>query len=233
MDKPVFAIGDVHGKHELLAKLLRKAGICDVSGKRTNFDVEVVCVGDLGNFTFSDVTDDLHVYEDMHSRDLLDISLWGNHDWAEFCYKTLRFNNYSPALPETRMIMNRLEREGRLIYAFSRHGYLLTHAGLHPKFVEQDADMTAEEVAENINETIQDNPATPLSAYIPKERGGASSFGGILWRDEKEPLAENWPQIFGHSRGKKVRQFNGNSYCIDVPYKLTGMWLPTLEIVQI
>lgn len=217
----VFAIGDVHGHVDRLAALLDKAGaLAD--------DVERVYLGDVG-----------HYGEDTPHRDLLTWQfvektggtvLWGNHDYANMYPETHGFRGHVQWSPEVAAIVGRMN----LQFAVERNGWLLTHAGLAPRFAPSDA-VPLEMVASVIN-LSGDMPAINDISY---RRGGAATQGGILWRDASEPLADI-PQVFGHSRGD-IRRFGKDqqSWCIDVGERegdsLAGLWLqrPCPKIVAV
>jgi len=216
-----FVIGDVHGHVDRLALLLERAGALAPSP-----DVEVVQLGDLG-----------HYGADTHERDLLVWQLaeklhltvlWGNHDYANVIPDRHGFRGHDLAFPEVMEIVCRVKPK----FAVERHGYLLTHAGLAPRFMPPTGTPT-----ELLAEILNACEGQPVIDDISYRRGGFATQGGILWRDESEPLGDI-RQVFGHSQGD-VRRMGPNqqSWCIDVGTKdngqLVGLWLPDMKIVAV
>jgi len=215
-----FVIGDIHGHADRLAELLDKS-------KALAEGVELILLGDIGQYS-----------ADTHERDLLTWQLverlpnctvlWGNHDYANVDPRH-GFKGFDPAFPEVKEIMRRVKPK----FAAERQGYLLTHAGLAPKFA--PAPGTAIELIAGV---INECEGMAVINDISVRRGGYSAQGGILWRDETEPLADI-PQVFGHSSAGLIRRFGatGQSWCIDVASKennqLAGLWLPEMRVVAV
>lgn len=284
-DKPVLAIGDVHGHLNRLEALLRQGGIigecpnCGGSGDkllerfepelmeprveewsecptcqgdgvaRLRDDCLVVQLGDLGHFGSSweygkmvpgSSMGDMLTYS--FAKKWIDIVLWGNHDRAVID-KYHEFTGYIAPAPETFRIMKDLRDEGRQLLAYSAHGFLLTHAGLHSQFKhnQRPEETTSDPVAcaKFINEEC-DLALNGITDAISTKRGGRSVYGGILWRDASESLYGGFRQIFGHTSKPKIRRYYtkaGVSLCIDVGDKdngrLAGIWLPEERIVEV
>lgn len=232
--KPVLAIGDVHGHLDRLEALLKQEGIigrcevCDGAGlfgdhpeaevdcptcdgvgiARINDDVTVVQLGDLGHFgQDGSPTGDMLCYKAAVDR-WIDIVLWGNHDRAVVDPQHI-FGGYFPPTPETRHYMQILINEGRYKLAHAAHGFLLTHAGLHKAFrdnqnVPVNVKENPEDFAEWINlvagpDSLGDPNQMAVRDAIGSIRGGSSRHGGILWRDIREMLYMPFRQVFGHS----------------------------------
>jgi hypothetical protein len=245
MTKRTFVVGDVHGHHDRLLKLLYKAGAIDVYGALMP-GVEIVQLGDLGNFTrdtYSADVDTLALAHRLHIQ-----MLWGNHDRAVVDPMHHRFRNFHP--PGDAVYDRLLSLHPKL--ALARHGYLLTHAGLNPIWARSwPAGMTADEACARIYEEngMYGQGAGGLTNQIGKYRGGSMSDGGILWRDDDEPLWMGVPQIYGHSRGDirgRVQRLEFDetggevpvwSLCIDVgghsDGNLAGVWLDTMKVVAV
>jgi hypothetical protein len=231
--KRTFVVGDVHGSIERLIELLLKAGCMretypnsdmqiDWDGYKMNPGIEVVQVGDLGDFGQQDPTRDWMCY--TFARALGITVLMGNHDAA--CFDTLShsFRGYRTPSFQTLMVMRKVSPK----LAVARSGYLITHAGLHPSYMPVEA--TPEELALVLSSAGQ----LPVVTDIGPPRGGFAKQGGILWRDDREDLYDV-PQIYGHTSG--MMRKHGRSYCIDVGNKtngsLAGIWLDTQQIVAI
>lgn len=274
-DKETLIIGDVHGHFNRLEALLTQEGIIgrceDCSGlgdnetntgfctacngdgvRRINYDVFVLQLGDLGHFGPESLERDRLCYQKADEWDL-DI-LWGNHDRAVIDDRHL-FNGYFQPEPETIQVMRKLSREKRIKLAFSAHGHLVTHAGLHAQFKHTPSETSVDKydalaTAEYINNIDWMNPKMSetfaLRDAISPFRGGASQVGGILWRDWKENLWNGFPQIFGHSASSQhiVRSVEAGDithYDIDVGGRdgrmgdecLAGIYLPSKKIVRV
>jgi len=215
-----FVIGDIHGHANRLAELLDRAGVLTEGA-------EIILLGDVGQYD-----------NETHERDLLTWQLverlpnctvlWGNHDYANVKPDQHGFRGHDMAFPEVMEIIRRVKP----VFALERHGFLLTHAGIAPRFG-APAGTAPEIVAATINQC----EGLPAIDDISYRRGGFATQGGILWRDETEPLYDV-PQVFGHSQGD-IRRFGTNrqSWCIDVASKdngeLAGLWLPDMKIVAV
>lgn len=226
--KRTFVIGDVHGNFDRLVALIDEQ---DATAR----DVEIVQLGDLGQFSADTLGNDPRAYE--AAIELIDVVLWGNHDRAVVDPAHHAFQGFSPPAPETAEHMATLQATGEMRMAHHAHGHLLTHAGVHPAFETQlPADPAAAAAAINRAAEHKQDPVALWdngSAY----RGFAGQMpGGILWRDIREPLSDRWRQIFGHSRGDTVRNENGH-WCVDVGSRdngrLAGLWLPELRIAEV
>lgn len=246
MAKPTFVIADVHGHYDRLFDLLRQEEIIDDNGKRVNFDVEVGQLGDLGHFGGSSgsPTGDMLCYKD--ADDWFDWVLLGNHDAAVFNMRHA-FKGYEEPKRETLHYMRLLKASGKLRYAHASHGYLVTHAGVHPYFFsgasgarQLSKRLTAEEIANRIN-LYEDRKTSDIINAISAHRGGGSPYGGVLWRHAGEALYKGVPQVFGHTKGKEIRRYGNKSgswsLCIDLGDakngRLAGVWLPEGECVEI
>lgn len=269
--KPVLAIGDTHGHLDRLEALLMQEGIigpcgmCGSSGDvgeadkaifcpacegigtvRLHNDAIVVHLGDLGDYSSkgSPTGDELCWH---YGKRWIDIQLWGNHDRAVFD-QWHAFTNYQAPGPTVKHLMRQRINDGTLLLAYAAHGFLLTHAGLHPKFKHQRVDPALKEDPRAFADWINQysNPDLPIDETaqgvrdaISGYRGGRSTAGGILWRDAGESLYP-FRQVFGHSAKRKVRMYmakTGSSYCIDTGKdsnnRLAGIWLPEERIATV
>lgn len=232
-------IGDVHGKYDRLRELLIQEGIINEDGERINTDVEVVQLGDLGDFR-KNYTGDISCYQAVQ-KGWIDLVLWGNHDRA-IKDQGHEFSGYRKPPEEIKHLFKLMEISGKLRFAHAIHGYLVTHAGLHPHFEElkvpKGFDKTNPyDVADWINQCPSrfENLDRFVNA-IPTGRGGMSPYGGVLWRDFSEPLCNAFPQVFGHSSSQCVRLAgNGTSWCVDTSKhgRLGAIWLPDLTIAMV
>lgn len=206
-------IGDVHGHIDRLTALVEKAA-------PEPMDI-LVQVGDLGNFSADSVDGDEACYRLARNTGM--IVLWGNHDRA-VVDDAHRFHGFCPPTGPVRGLMEEVAPR----MAYHTHDYYITHAGIHANLI-GDGPGNVEELMYELWEKYAYDP-------IGYARGGNSPHGGILWRDDDEPL---WPgkQIYGHTSRPRVRKY-GHSYCIDVgrkenPGSLAGIWLPECRVVAI
>lgn len=254
--KPTLVIGDCHGHYDRLIALLEQEGIIAWDSvaqdhKRINHDVEVVQLGDLGHFgkTGSPSGDEFCW---LAANDgFIDIVLWGNHDRA-VVDRNHAFTGYEVSNTEVfRHFMAKMIKEDRLKIAYAAHGWLLTHAGLHASFkhnrLKKALKTNVESFVNWINHedglylTGEDatNQAVAIVNAIGHRRGGGADAGGLLWRDFNEKIYPDFPQVFGHSKGRKVRHsFQGKgSWCVDVGGPdngmLAGIWLPQEKVVGV
>jgi len=226
--KRTLVIGDVHGHPDLLLALLKKAGIKSTETIEER-DFEIVQLGDLGHFGEGSAQRDLESYEIAYGYGIQ--VLWGNHDMAVFNQGVHSFRGFEmPTDPSMFDMMWGVDPK----FALARHGYLLTHAGLHPKFLVPG--MTVEGMADHLNRDSMSNAIHSIG----HARGGLHEEGGILWRDDSERLARI-NQVYGHTRGLVRRSLlmdGTDRWCIDVAEKglgshLVGLWLPDLTLVAV
>ncbi len=247
-----FVIGDVHGHLDRLEALLRQEGLLDEPSKdgrpeRVQKDVEVIQLGDLGHYSGDTQARDRSTWASAPS--FLDVILWGNHDRAVVSGRHA-FRGFQHPFPETKDDMMAAVASGKVRLAHASNGFLLTHAGLHPRWVQYVPDKYrhhTENLAKWLND--QDHPQSEpqgietdfesLRDLVGPVRGGwgLETAGGILWRDATEKLATNRRQIFGHTAfPNEVRVYGPDglpeskadedaecfSYCIDVGTKTNG-----------
>lgn len=252
-------------KGDRLGRLCPK---CDGAGiRRVNRNVKVVQLGDLGHFgsersnnmygsqsmVSGSPTADLICYEAAVKKDWIDHMTWGNHDRA-VVDSDHEFSGYIAPPYETVKLIEDAHVSGKLKLAHVAHGYLLTHAGLHKSFkhqkdvpdaIKEDPQAFADWInAMDFEDLTSENGPhrEPIRDNIGKNRGGWADAGGILWRDATEGLYPPFKQVFGHTRGDKVRKYKETndadwSWCVDIGDQfngqLCGIWLPDLELVYV
>ena len=239
--RETFVIGDVHGHGDRLKALLQKAGFLDADGAPTALTntAKVIQLGDLGHYDKDSQARDLACWSFAHRMRGWFKVIMGNHDMAVSEPNYHRFRGYVPPISETHGLMAAIDPP----YALESHGYLLTHAGLHPGFalMTNVADGLVDKVKFHaVLLNLMCDVACPVRDNISEYRGGTADGGGILWRDSREALAPI-KQIFGHTRSYDVRRTDGDikdaSWCIDVADRdndwLAGIWLPSLEVVAV
>jgi hypothetical protein len=230
-----------------------EGGFCELchgeGTRRLNKDVRVIQLGDLGHFGsgYSEgrmvpgsSSADLMCWDAAVCKDWVDVILWGNHD-AAVVDETHTFTGYIKPPYETLHIMKGAAAEGRLKLAYEVDGFLLTKTD--PAAMAQWLNgMQNKDETEGLGfgDPDEDRDFLAVRDAIGKKRGGPSPVGGILWRDATEKLYMEYRQIFGHSRGDKVRKYEtpkGWSYCVDVGDQynghLAGIWLPDERIVEV
>jgi hypothetical protein len=223
MSRETLVIGDVHGHLDRLDALLRQENLvdrcyacqatelrCDKcwggGWSRTDRDVEVVLLGDVGHFgEGGSPTGDLLSWE--YALLWADVILWGNHDRA--CVdRSMVHSGYIRPSQDVFNYMAQAREAGKLKLAYEAHGFLITHAGLALQFRDQkvDQDILNDPAAfcDWINEIEEPNAEGTLDQLavrdaIGRKRGGRSPVGGILWRDIEDKLYTVFPQVFGHS----------------------------------
>jgi len=245
MTDDTFVIGDVHGHLDRLTKLLQQEGLLDDKGDRLRPDVTVVQLGDFGHWGYATEQEDDETVTVAPAW--LDVMLWGNHDRALVEERTHGFGGYRRSEPHVIHKVLALLSSGKLKLAYEAHGFLLTHAGLHPKLIEKP--MSAAVCAKWLNDEVEPSDTrVPVRDSISFERGGSHFCGGVLWRDAKEALSFQFPQVFGHTaHPPKVRTYKhvpedgGDeilSYCVDIGDKgdhgkLAGIWLPSETVAEV
>jgi len=172
----------------------------------------------------------------------IDIVLWGNHDRA-IRDSRHEFGGYHRPNSAVHHIIKALEIEKRMRMAYATHGYLITHAGLHPEWVHAKVPEGLDkedpyDVADYLNQNSDKFARVDHDEFVNnvgRTRGGLSSWGGVLWRDSRdEPLYHKFPQVFGHTSSKIAQQV-GSSYCVDTSKhgRLSAIWLPSKKIVYV
>lgn len=240
MSGHVFVVGDCHGHIERLLALLVKAGFLDSEGRPTDQTriANVVQLGDLGHYGVDTQEGDAACWEFACQHSWFRV-LWGNHDMAVAAGRRHAFRGYVEPSQSVKDMMQQKAPQ----FATTAHGYLLTHAGLHPSYVPLTAKDAldgkvdrAKFMAALINLTCEGATFNvPVRDDISVRRRGWEAQGGILWRDAYEQLSDI-PQVFGHSRAYNVRKI-GASFCIDIAAKdddmLAGIWLPSMQVVAV
>lgn len=226
-----FVHGDNQYGFQRALALLEKEGFV-LNDKRQRKDIPLVHAGDNGDYYHGTALRDQkawemlpHFYDDM---------LIGNHEGAVLFGMELggfSFPNYICS-----DIINAEYSRGRLKFAVSYDGFLITHAGVHPMW-EAILPDDPEEAAKLINDFGRNNHNHPLIANIGARRGGGDMCGGILWRDASESISDKWPQIFGHSRLNGVTKFKNKHYGIDVGYpdngRIAGIYTDDIRAVEV
>src|SRR4051794_36130304 len=199
-------IGDVHARAGALHSLLREVGVIDARGRRRS-SAHVIQVGDLLDRK-ADPKENLATAR--LAAEVLDVVLVGNHEW--------RLLNDGDG--DNAEALQALASRGWPHAAAARDGWLVTHAGVHPKFARdlpKDADACAAEI--NRRWAAKKRQRDPLFTAVGPARGGDDPYGSILWLHRDEwPSKEvtPWGQIAGHVPQAEPRLLPGPRWAIDI-----------------
>lgn len=252
MKVPTLVIGDIHRHTDRLEALLIQEGCLDPDGslleRRKGLDeVKIIMLGDIAHCgQESTQSEDDFAWEAALAW--TDQILWGNHDRAMIDPSHEFFGYRKPDMVTVHRI-RAAQHEGRVSLASDSHGWLLTHAGLSPgwlQYIPEEYTHSAKEMASWLNSIDEQPPLQPKNPTailhsavrdgIGHSRGGTFSEGGILWRDWREPLWMGLDQICGHTSDDQVRR-REDSWCLDIGNasngRLAGIWLPEQRVVEI
>ena len=210
-------VGDLHGDVEGLRRLLARIGAINViTGARTDPERDtIIQIGDLihGGRNRAD-SDDTEMLRRVGAMGWFDHLILGNHD-APHVYpraKLPRFGGMTDLGTEAVGYLYQLREAGKFTIALAHEGYLLTHAGLHPRYlrglVEQadwgNPQAIAAGLVDLFARRIQTTGEAPVIDDIGPRRGGYSTeAGGVLWCDWQELVGgdeqPSVPLIVGHT----------------------------------
>ena len=214
-----FCFGDMHGRPDVLKRLLKEAGIIDEDNRRISNEYMVFSIGDLTSCTLTDVDNDKEIMK--FAEDVLDYWVIGNHE-APYFYPHLAFEGFHKN-GEIKGLLDLWLRGGRMVPTILWGETLLTHAGVHKDFdfktgeeafdaiydvwvnyqsyaIPKMSGMTYSQDRFNFeNQSYGPIPKGSLIDGIPPGRGGGSRTGGILWTDWDEPKNKNFCQVVGHT----------------------------------
>jgi Calcineurin-like phosphoesterase len=224
-------IGDVHGDHALLERLLRELDVLDESGRRTD-GFFVLALGDVAHLGHQTRLADVKALS--LARRACEVVLTGNHEL--FHAHGLEYGFFQgmhlELEPEVREALDELLSDHQMIAAWCIDGILITHAGIHPRYaIELPDDAYAAAAAINLRfkRHLADGNDDALFAAVGGVRGPESRPGGIFWADlsELESHAEElrWPQIVGHTpqaAGFEARRVADNLWVCDAGAALSG-----------
>jgi hypothetical protein len=191
-------VGDNHGFHHNLRKLLVQEGVIDKKGHAINRDeYKVYCTGDLIDGEINRAGDILNL---QYMEEWFDAVCIGNHEYAFLGGRD--FGTKRKHDRETvRLLLQRLD-EGLLVPSIVVEGHLLTHAGLSKEFdfkTPEDANEFIHamwDAAPYTDETIaildwKNNTDTFYSSSDP-----TSGIFNLAWKKDRNP---NFGQIVGHT----------------------------------
>jgi hypothetical protein len=235
-------VGDTHGDHVGLLLALRQVGAIDERNVRVP-GYWLCHIGDVIHAGHGVQDDDVTCLK--LALDLFDCLLYGNHE-TPFAVDLGSFVGQNPTL-DCQPMLDASVQAGRWQAATAVDGYLLTHAGLHPRLVEgsqaleplRDIDRLHDPiaVAGAINDAfelrIESGELEPVFDWVGPVRSSRrrEPCGGIFWCDWSELMeAERNPrlrsplkQIVGHTPRRNVQQaLDGKYWCVDVGAALSG-----------
>lgn len=200
-------IGDVHARPVALLSLLRAVGVIDGSGRRQG-RWWVVQLGDLLD---RHASVEANLETARLAAETVDVVLAGNHEARMLAE---RGSPHGPALAT-------LAAQGWPHAAAACGDWLVTHAGVHPRFARElpsDAQECAEELNHRWHSRVCGGGDEVFHAVGPA-RGGEAPFGGILWlhTDEWPRRAKlSWGQIVGHVPHAEPQLRPGPCWAIDL-----------------
>jgi hypothetical protein len=201
-------IGDVHARTDALYTLLREIGVIDSGGRRRRAGW-IVQVGDLLDRR---AAPEANLETAQLAADVLDVVLVGNHEWRLLVDSD---GDNGAALAT-------LAAQGWPDAACASAGWLITHAGVHPRLaldLPANADDCAAEINHRWHRDRRHASRDPLFTWVGPERGGPDPCGGIFWMHNDEwPTAKTtpWGQISGHVPQREPRLLQGSRWAIDV-----------------
>jgi hypothetical protein len=183
----------------------------------------VVFLGDYFDDFGDDVRDArktaLWLRDRMDSTD--DVFLLGNHDAAYMFPRKdeLYCSGFTKAKAKAIREILKPGHWRRLKLAHEEQGWLLSHAGVHPVWIEEPAmAKILLRCDEAMKRTARGNMDPILGAGV--DRGGSLLFGGPLWMDWDSLVPiPGINQIVGHTPGREVRERTtkeSRNFCLDV-----------------
>ena len=146
--------------------------------------------------------------------------LMGNHD-AQYAFGKGIFNPCG-ANKSKKYTIDRFIRPidwHQMPLFFEHQGFVISHAGIHPRFLENGPWST--EFGQVTQEIFWRNPYHCWVNVVGRSRGGDAIAGGALWCDyyaEFEPVP-GLKQIFGHSHCSEIATKDGLNFCIETSLK--------------
>lgn len=191
-------VGDNHGWHHNLRKLLLQEGVINKKGAAINRDeFKVYCTGDLIDGEINRAGDILNL---QLMSEWFDAVCIGNHEYAFLGGRD--FGSRRKHDRETvRLLLQRLD-EGRLVPSAVVKGHLLTHSGLSKEFDFRTAEDANEfihamwDAAPEYDKEIAIFDWKNNSDYHYNSADPTSGIFNLAWKKDRN---ENFPQVVGHS----------------------------------
>jgi hypothetical protein len=223
-------VGDIHGDWRSMLALLRRVGAIDDVGERQP-GWWLAQLGDLIHGGRPSIDDARCLAEGLR---LFDVILYGNHELPH-AHPAARFPHFvgaAPLTPDAQQTLDRAVAAGRFSAATSIDGWLLTHAGLHPRFQDElgtshDAATAAALLHERFARRVADSAHDPVFDAVGWARGGIDPVGSIFWLDWRDlrrvASANRLHQIVGHTPCEDGPERAGERlWCVDVGAALSG-----------
>ena len=224
-------IGDVHGDHVLLERLLRQLGVLDEGGERAG-GFFVLALGDVAHLGHQTRLADAEALS--LARRACDVVLTGNHELfhAHGLDYGFFYGMHFELEREVREALDELLSERQLIAAWCIDGILITHAGIHPDYARglpDDPCAAATEINRRFSQHLADRNDDALFAAVGGVRGSESRPGGLFWADLSELETHagqlRWPQMVGHTpqpAGLEARRVAADLWVCDAGAALSG-----------
>lgn len=159
--------------------------------------------------------------------------LMGNHDlhYHPKCPRELRCSGFSEEKLKAIGEVLSLDDFLKFRWATTEGGFLLTHAGLHPRLLPPFAEIDSGKISAWVNDSC-DKALDLMDASEPLLRAGYIRFGsqpvgGVVWMDMREyEHIPNLRQIFGHTplqTYSKDGPDDESSFCIDTNLQCAGV----------
>lgn len=143
--------------------------------------------------------------------------LWGNHD-IHYAYPLSPLISSGYDLTKQTMLNEALSRADwdhfKLVHFHEPTGIMLSHAGLHPYWLDESIPIQ-DDIEAAMIAVKAGNVTRLLRAGVA--RGGRQSYGGLTWLDwnlEFKPIS-GLRQIVGHTPAKKPRTTPNGDWCLD------------------
>jgi hypothetical protein len=201
-------VGDVHARHHALEALLRDLGVIGASGRRKRGSW-VVQVGDLLD---RKAEPEANLATARLAAKSVDVVLAGNHEW--------RLLDSADGNDEALAVL--AERGWPAAAAATQDGWLITHAGVHPKLARElpaDALECAAEINRRWSRGAKQRRRDSLFSSVGPARGGDAAYGGVIWMHSDEwpsKATTPWGQIAGHVPQAAPRLLPGPRWAIDI-----------------
>lgn len=226
-------IGDTHGSMPALYDVLKRAGAIQWDKDADDYvrlpDFRIIQIGDLANMAPHG-----EVYRGFVSQDkevlqfaqdgFIDEIVIGNHELlfthglkSGYWYGMASNSQLESGVLE---LVSSLVSSNKYIAATEAHGYLLTHAGIAPRFQRKLPD-DPEETAFILNDLLIGRATRELN-YVPviDDAGyysGGRGSGGMFWLRPDEVSSYEWigvtkyKQIVGHTPNKDNPYWDANA----------------------
>lgn len=128
------------------------------------------------------------------------VCLFGNHD-GNYLVGAMADRFDHAHRDEIRSLLQRMN----LQLTYEQDGYLFSHSGVLPGWVDENIEFGEEETMLEVVRRLNDLPFTDKSLLeVSSYRGGDANYGSCVWGDVREYADayqfKDWYQIFGHTQ---------------------------------